>query len=322
MRSIRNWCSIATLALFMAASPCLALPASAPGELLIRVGASPLDQATPLFYAAKVGLYKKYGLDVQIVKLPNGNAVVAAIVGGSLELGQGSPLSLIEAVSRGIPLTMIGNLSLYNAATPTVGVLVLADSPIKTPQDLSGKTLAEAALQDMNSLATFAWLDASGVVRSTIKIVEIPASSTLAAMEQHRVDASTFYEPFFSSFLSTGKMRVLGYPYSTLGSRFSDSVLYTATQWAPDHHDAIQTFLLATREAATYIAAHEGESATLIANFAGIDVSSLANIRPLTRSVPLVPGDLQPMIDAAAKYKLILQSFPTGQIICTCALHK
>jgi ABC-type nitrate/sulfonate/bicarbonate transport system substrate-binding protein len=117
-------------------------------------------------------------------------------------------------------------------------------------------------------------------------------------------------------------MRVLGYPYSTLGSRFSDSVLYTATQWANDHHGAIQKFLLATREAATYIAAHEGESAKLIADFAGIDVSSLANIRPLTRSVPLRPGDLQPMIDAAAKYKLIPQSFPAGQIICTCALHK
>src|ERR1019366_5429170 len=130
------------------------------------------------------------------------------------------------------------------------------------------------------------------------------------------------FTSLFSSFLSTGKMRVLGYPYSTLGSRFSDSVLYTATQWANDHHGAIQKFLLATREAATYIAAHEGESAKLIADFAGIDVSSLANIRPLTRSVPLRSGDLQPMIDAAAKYKLIPQSFPAGQIICTCALHK
>lgn len=122
--------------------------------------------------------------------------------------------------------------------------------------------------------------------------------------------------------MSTGKVRVVAYPYEALGKRFSTSVMFGTTKWVTDHRDAVGRFLRATQEAGVYVAAHEADSAQLIADFAGVDVATLPKIRHGARGAVIVPGDLQPMIDAAAKYKIIPQAFPAQQMICPCALRR
>ena len=315
--------SVRTLAaaLALVVAP-IASPLAQPTEVPIHLGAGPVDQATPLIYAAKAGIYKKYGVNVEVVKLANGAAIASAVAGGSLELGQSSSLAAITAIAKGLPFTAIGNLSIYDAEKPDYAILVPTASPIKTPKDLEGKTLSAVSLQDQNALATFAWLDAHGVDRSAIKYAEIPASASLAAMEQSRVDGATFYEPFFTAFMATGKVRVLGYPYEAIGKRYSDAVLFGTTKWVGEHRDAVDKFLRASQEASVYVAAHENESAQLIAEFAGVDPATVANIRHGGRGVLLNPADLQPMIDAAAKYKIIPKSFPATEMICPCALRR
>jgi ABC-type nitrate/sulfonate/bicarbonate transport system substrate-binding protein len=200
---VRRLGTVVVLALLVA-FPLAPSPARAQADAVIRLGMGPVDAGMPVFYAAKTGLYKKYGLNVEVVKMPNGAAIGAAMAGGSLELGQGSPLNAITAFARGLPIKVIGSLAYYNAEHPDFALLVAANSAVKAPKDLEGQTLAAVSLQDMNSLGTFAWLDAHGVDRTKLKYVEIPASATLAAMDQNRVVAATFYEPFYSSFLATG----------------------------------------------------------------------------------------------------------------------
>jgi NitT/TauT family transport system substrate-binding protein len=289
---------------------------------LIRVGTGPDDQATPLLYASKAGIYKRYGLNVEIVKLGGAAAVAAAMAGGSLEAGKGSSLGVITAIAKGLPFTVIGNLAYYDATKPDIALLVAAASTVRTPKDLEGKTVAAVTLSDMNSIATFAWLDSHGVDRSTLKYVEIPASASLAAMEQNRIVASTIYEPYFSAYMASGKVRVLGYPFEAIGKRFSDALLFANAKWAGEHRDAVDKFLRATQEASLYIAAHENESTALIAEFGGVDPATIANVRHAGRGVPLDPADVQPVIDVAFKYKVIPKAFPATDIICSCALRK
>jgi len=300
-----------------------AVPAAAQTAETIHVGVGPVDTAIPLFYAAKVGLFKKYGLDVELVKTPNGATTVAALAGGSLQLGQGSPLSVVTAVGKGgLPLTVIGDLSSYVSEHPDYALLVPVNSPIHTAKDLEGQTLAAVSLKDQNALATFAWLDAQGVDRSKLKYVEIPAAATAAAMEQGRVVAATFYEPFFSSFTTTGKMRVLAYPYDAIGKRFADSVLFGNTTWVAAHPEVVSKFLHAVQDAAAYVGAHEDETPALAAEYIGVDPATVAHVRHGLRGVYILPSDLQPMIDAAAKYQVIPKAFPAAQMICSCALRR
>jgi NitT/TauT family transport system substrate-binding protein len=303
------------LPIYSAAQPAPALP-------VIRVGVGALDATTPMIYAVKQGLYRKYGLNVELVKLNNGPAIASAIAGGSLELGEAATLSVVVAVSKGLPFTVIGDLNDYDSTQPDQALLVPVNSAIKTPQDLAGKTLATVSLEGQPALGTFAWLDSIGIDRTAIKYVEIPASATLAAIEANRVDGAVFYEPFLSANMATGKLRVLAYPYNAIGKRYPKSVLFGNADWVGTHRDAVERFLNATQEASRYVGAHENDAAPLIADFAGLDVTTILNTRHGVRSVILPPGELQAVIDAAARYKFIPAVIPENQLICGCALRK
>lgn len=286
---------------------------------VVRVGVGPVDQAVPMVYAADSGLYKKYGVNVEIVKLPSGNALASAVSGGSLELAMASSLAAITAISRGLPFTIIGNLATYDSAKPDAAMLVLANSPIRTPKDLEGKTLAAVSLQDLNSIATFAWLDQLGVDRSTLKYIELPASASLAAMEQGRIVASTLYEPFYSTFMATGKVRALGHPYDGIAKRFSSSLMFGTKAWVDTHRDTVDKYLRATQEASQYIAAHENETPAILARFTGLDPAQITNVHHSARGTAISAADLQAVIDAALKYKVIQSSIPAQEMLCTCA---
>lgn len=302
--------------------PVTAAPLGAQQSPLIRIGTGPDDQATPLVYADHAGLFKKAGLNVEIDKLPGAAAVAAALAGGSLEIGKASSLGAITAIAKGLPFTIIGNMAFYDAKKPDLALLVAANSPVKTAKDLQGQTLAAVSLADMNSVSTFKWLEDRGVDHTSIKYVEIPASAALAAMEANRIVGSMVYEPYFSAFVASGKVRVLGYPFSAIGSRFSDAVLFSTRDWANAHPELVARFLKVVQDASNYIASHESESGPLIAQFGGLDPATVAHIHHATRGIAIRPSDLQPVIDVAAKYKIIPGAFPAEDIICSCALMR
>jgi NitT/TauT family transport system substrate-binding protein len=296
--------------------------AQAPDTAVIRVGTSVVEQAVPILYAEKAGLYKKAGLNVEIQTLGGASAVTAALVGGSLEIGRGSAAASITAIARGLPLTIIGGNTYYNARNPNVALVVAVDAPIKTAKDLEGKTLAATSLQDFNSVATFAWFDKNHVDRATLKYVEIPPSATLPAIEQKRVVGSTLIEPFLSAALTSGKVRALGYPYDIVAPRFADSVLFANVKWANEHVDAIHRFLEATREANTYITAHPEEAATILSQSGGFDPAAFKAMRRSELGISVTPAELQPVIDMAAKYGIIPKPLQAADIICPCTLRR
>ena len=297
-----------------------ATPSSAQTLETIRLGAGPDDQATPLLWAAKSGLYRRAGLDVQVVKLAGAAAVAAALTGGSLDAGKGSTLTVVTAIAKGLPFTIVGNLSYYEAEKPDIAMLVATNSSIKTAKDFEGKTLASVSLQDLNSIATFAWLERGGIDRTHVKFVEVPQSAVVASIEQGRIDGASTFEPFLTTALATGKVRIVGYPHDAIARKYSNSVLFTTAKWAEEHRDALQRFLRASEEASTYITSHAEVSNQLIAEFTGMDPATVVNIRHSRRGIALNPADLQPVVDAGVRYKVLANPLAVKDLICSCAL--
>jgi NitT/TauT family transport system substrate-binding protein len=302
-----------------------ALPASTFAQTppLIRVGAGPDDPSIPLLYAVQSGMYAKAGLNVEIVRLSGAAAVAAALAGGSLELGKGAPMTIVPAIAKGLPFTIIGSSGFYTLGTPQVGLVVLKDSPIKTAKDLNGKTLAGISLQDQNVLSTLAWMDKNGGDSSSLHYVEIPASASLAAMEQGRIVGSALYEPVLTSAIESGKVRVLADTYEAVGNHWPVAVLFGATKWIDEHRDAVRRFLTVTQEANLYVTAHEADMQPLQAQYGGvIDPALFSKMHHATRGVPIEPSDLQPVLDVLLKYKAIASPLKASDIICTCALRR
>jgi len=313
------------LAVALALALAIVLPAttSAQSGPPIRIGAGPDDPSVPLLYAAQNGMYAKAGLNVEIVRLAGAAAVAAALAGGSLELGKGAPVTVVQAIAKGLPFTIIGSAGSYTMGSMQVGLVVLKDSPIKTAKDLNGKTLAGISLQDQNVVSTLAWMDKNGGDSSSLKYVEIPASASLAAMEQGRVIGSALYEPVLTSAIESGKVRVLADTYEAIGNHWPVAVLFGPTKWIDAHRDEVRRFLNATQEANLYVAQHEADMGPLEAQYGGVvDPALFGKMHHATRGVPMDPGDLQPVLDVLLKYKLIAQPMKAQDIICSCALRR
>src|SRR5579875_1677457 len=161
----------------------------------IKVGLVPSDDITPVLYAARTGMFRKAGFDVQLIPATSGTAVAQAVVGGSYDIGKSSLVSLMNAHLRGLPLYLIAAGGVYDSSAPYAELVVAPDAPYKSGKDLNGKTIGVPALNDLNEVVIDGWVDQHGGDSKTLHYVEIPNSAATAALAEHRIDAYVMLYP-------------------------------------------------------------------------------------------------------------------------------
>jgi NitT/TauT family transport system substrate-binding protein len=296
-----------------------ALPRAASAQMLvpIRLAGVPTDDMTPVFYAIKSGLYKRAGLDVEVIPTSSGAVATEAVVAGTYEMGKGSLIASLLAHLKGLPLTIVGNGNVYNPKAPNTLMVVPADSAVKTGADLNGMTLAGNAVGDFNTLAMDAWIDATGGDSKTIKWVEIPNSAAGAALAQHRIAAAILQEPELSATLETEKVRILAPAYSAISDRFAITVYFARPDWVEKNTDSIKKWARVTYEAAAYTNAHRAETAAMMADATKIPLETILKVTRATAATSGDPSLIQPCIDLAAKYKYIPHAFTAKDVYFT-----
>lgn len=91
-----------------------------------------------VYVARAKDFMKKRGIDMDIARGFGSFAAAQSIAGGQFDCGLCAAPALTLSVAKGLPLIALATTD-YDA---TMGVGVLADSPIEKPQDLAGKKIA------------------------------------------------------------------------------------------------------------------------------------------------------------------------------------
>src|SRR5262245_54132576 len=84
----------------------------------------------PSWVAADKAIWKRHGLDVELIFLRGGARTVAALIGGSVDFVIGSDLGVTTAIIQGAPLARVG------VTTNTLGYSMVTQPNIKTVRDL------------------------------------------------------------------------------------------------------------------------------------------------------------------------------------------
>jgi NitT/TauT family transport system substrate-binding protein len=278
------------------------------------------DPATPFLYAMESGLFRKNGLDATLERATSGAASASAVVGGSFEVGKASVISFLSAYVHGLPLVAVAAAGDYDASKPTAALVVRPDAALHSGGDLNGKTVAVSALNDLFSIAARSWVDAHGGDSSTVKLIELPTSTAVEGVVSGRVDAAVVVQPFLARALDTGSVRVLGDPVSALGNHHTDSLWFMTTAYVQKNADVVNRFMRTIRDAAIYVNGHPTETAPILAKFAMVQAGDALKLRTL-QGTRLDAANLQPMIDAAARYKLIPERIDAHVLIYQNALR-
>ena len=291
--------------------------AQAPALTTIHVGGVLSDDMTPVFYAQKTGLFRREGLDVQIVGSNSGSAMASAVISGTYEFGKSSLLSTVNAHLRGLPLEVIAAGAVYDSKTPFAALCVAPDSATTTGKDFEGKTVGTPALNDLNQLVISAWVDAHGGDPKTLKFVELPNSIAAPAIAQHRVEGAVMLQPALAEAVATKQVKAIANAYDAIATSFVFAAYFTSSDYAKAHPDIVAKFTKVLYEAAAFTNKHHGDTAAMMADVAKIPVNTVEHMPRTDGATALNPAQFQPVIDAAAKYKLIARAFPAREMLAS-----
>jgi NitT/TauT family transport system substrate-binding protein len=307
---MRNSLRIVSLALGAAIVALLPLASGAQTDAPLRVAAIPIDVGALSFFAADQGFYKKHGLDVVIVPGGTGAAIAAAVAGGSLDIGDGNTTTLAAAHERGVPFVLIAPSGAYTNQTPTSALLVLKSSPITSAKDLAGKVVGISGLRTISEVAMRAWLEQNGVSGDAVSYVEIPFSAMGAALTSGRVAAIMAEEPDMTAILA-GDGRVLGNAYTAIAPQWILGGYFCTLDFAKSHPDVVRKFADAMADAAVWANANHDATAAILAKYGR---TTPPNVQRMYYPQRLRAADLQPLIDASAKYGILKAPFPARDL--------
>ena len=175
----------------------LLLFASAPSRgdaEAFRVGYPSLATGfAPSWVTADKGIWKKHGLDVELIFLRGGSRTVAALIGGSVDFILGSDLGITTAILQGANLTRVG------VTTNTLGYSIVVQPNIKTIRDLKGKIIGitpgrDAAYARVVKLLRDNGMDSSKDV-TFLSVGDGGPAARVAALSTGVIHASMFTPP-------------------------------------------------------------------------------------------------------------------------------
>jgi len=287
----------------------------------ITIASTTDDTVTPVLYAVRAGLFEKAGLAVTLDKLGSGTAITSAVLAGAYNIGKSSILPLFHAYLKGLPVDILAPAGVYDAKEPFGLMLTAHDSSISSAKDLNGKIVGTPALDDVDDLATVAWVARNGGDWKSLRFVEMPMSAALPALVEHRLDAMLVLYPTLAAALAGGQIRVLGPAMNAIARAFPISAWFTSKNWAAANPDTVRTFIRVLRDSAVYTNAHHDVTAPILSDFSKIPPDVVQRMFRVRAGTVLRLADLQPLLNAAVQYEKLPSGFALGQIVDPAALQ-
>jgi ABC-type nitrate/sulfonate/bicarbonate transport system substrate-binding protein len=120
-------------------------------------------------------------------------------------------------------------------------------------------------------------------------------------------------EPFLSAALAAGDVRLLTYTGAEIAPLVFEGGVFTSVDYAAKHAEMIKKFDRALFDAGVWANGHHDEAAIILAKYSHRDPAKVANHATFPEAFKA--ADLQPLLDAAAKYGAIKATFPAAELV-------
>ena len=193
----------------------------------------------------RAGIFKKHGLELDIVYTNGAGETQQAVISGSVDIGVGvGTTGVMGAFAKGAPVRAIANST---TGADDLFWYVPASSPIKSLQDAGGKTIAYSTTGSSTNVTVLAFVRQSGVAMKPVATGS-PASTFTQTMSG-QIDIGWSAPPFGVEALQQGRIRIVARASDVPAYRNQTvRVMITNASAAEAKKDAIQRYLRAYRE--------------------------------------------------------------------------
>ena len=280
----------------------------------IKIGMLPLAHDTPM-YAEELGIFKKNGLDVEVVQFQSGPAMVQAVLSGDLIGGSFGPIPSLNLASQGRDLYFLTSDGMPTPDHPAGTIMIRPDdTSAKTLADLKGKSIGQLGPGTL----TYMWLLTGekkyGLKPDELKQVFVPFPQMGQLLSSKQVDAVYAWPPFDTMIEQTGQGKKLvdendWVPYAVA------SAFGVSSAWADSHPDDTRRLVKSWIEAGRWVDDHKAEARKIAQKYLRVSDSVAGSMRMLywpRNGYQLIPsiwdqynmmvqlGQLKPVSDPAA----------------------
>jgi len=192
------------------------------------------------------------------------------------------------AAAKGLPIKVVCNgvNSTGEAGKDYGGVLVKADSPIRTAKDLAGRQVSVNTLKNIGDTTIRASVRKDGGDPKAVKFTELAFPDAPAALQAGRVDAIWVVEPFLTTALGQGA-RLVASNYVDAAPNLTVATYFTSVQLAQSKPDLVKRFTEAMKQSLEYANAHPDEVRQILTTYTKIDAAVIAKM-----ILPKWPADI------------------------------
>ena len=258
------------------------------------------------FLGQDSGIFTKAGFEVEMVSVTNAAAVVTAIAAGAVDIGVGDLVSGAQAINAGLPVSVIAGSCLYRAADKKLlaGAFVAKDSPLRQPRDLVGKTIGLPILSGFPLVLMQAWLTRNGVSPQNVKLFEIPAATTVAALARGTIDCAYIGEPFVT--IVGDQIRSLGDVMESIGSdEYIMNAWFASNSWIAADRDRARRMVAAIYDTARWANAHQDDTLAILVRGGKLDPDRVKGMARARFATTVSPALARPLLNAAVQFKAI-----------------
>ncbi len=222
---------------------------------------------TPAWVAYEQGLFKKYGLDVQLIFIEAGSRTVQTLISGDVAAAQVAGTSVIQSSLQGSGIVMIGGF------LNTMDYKLIVARDITRPDQLKGKTVAVSRVGSSSDFATRYALEKYGLIPDKdVSILQIGSQpARFSAMETGKIHGVMIAIPLTAKakkmgFNTLADLQMLGLEYQHTGLAVTRNLIKTQP-------DLVRNILRGFVEAIHYMKTHRKESLTILAKYLKTDDS-------------------------------------------------
>ena len=234
----------------------------AQAQTKVRIGRPQVGtfQFVPLHVGGEAGIFKKHGIDLEVISFGGGPRVQQALAAESIDIGIGSGPEL-AFVAKGAP--EIGVAAMADAPYSVV-LAVTKDSAIKSAEDLKGKIVS---ISSKGSLTDWLGQELSrqlGWGSTGINLAPLGSTAAqAAALRTRQIDGMIVEANAGYRMEEDGSGRVL-VQFGDRIKTFHIYVFYARKSFAEKSPDAVRAFLAAWFETIGYMREHRAETIEIV----------------------------------------------------------
>jgi NitT/TauT family transport system substrate-binding protein len=281
--STRDFCIRALVAaLLLSVGPSVGAAAE-----LLRVGKSVPEAFSfvPLDVGLRVGLFRKYGVEIEASSLSGGAKLQQALAADSIDMGLGSGPEM-SAIQKGSPVKAVAAMA---GAPRLLALLVGPDGGVKSVADLKGKKIGVTTTNSLTAWLVSELSRQQGWGPDGIEVTPLGATAgQFAALKTHQIDGLVADIATLLQAEANGQGRIL-FRFGDLVKDFHIHVIFATNKLIAQRPDAIRAFLEAWFETIAFMRADKARTVEIATDVIHVDPAITA--RTYDELMPMFSGD-------------------------------